>query len=284
MKLIFSRKGFDSGSGGVPSPIFPDGRFFSLPIPDRNSDISYNELKDPYGNPLSELVGDLTKNKVKPYYKAHLDPDLNYHALNRAEGWRPIFGQEAAALGHLRNNNVSVGDLFIFWGLYRDIELIGDQYVFVPKASRKHVIFGWFQIGEIYDVNSCPESIRKWASYHPHFAEGRGINNAIFIASDKLSLPDLTQTDIAGAGLFSKYKAKRQLTDESAASPCDWELPECFWPEGKNSILTYHRDLSRWSRKNGKVHLNTVARGQEFILDCDDYPEAIEWAFELITN
>ena len=32
-KLILSRKGFDSGSGGCPSPIFPDGTMFSLPIP-----------------------------------------------------------------------------------------------------------------------------------------------------------------------------------------------------------------------------------------------------------
>ena len=32
-KLILSRKGFDSGSGGCPSPIFPDGTVFSLPIP-----------------------------------------------------------------------------------------------------------------------------------------------------------------------------------------------------------------------------------------------------------
>ena len=29
MKIILSRKGFDSGSGGVPSPIFPDGQLLS---------------------------------------------------------------------------------------------------------------------------------------------------------------------------------------------------------------------------------------------------------------
>ena len=30
MKIIFSRKGFDSANGGVPSPIFPDGMTLSL--------------------------------------------------------------------------------------------------------------------------------------------------------------------------------------------------------------------------------------------------------------
>ena len=33
MKLILSRKGFDSQSGGCPSPIFPNGTLYSLPIP-----------------------------------------------------------------------------------------------------------------------------------------------------------------------------------------------------------------------------------------------------------
>jgi hypothetical protein len=33
MKVILSRKGFDSASGGMPSPILPDGTLISLPIP-----------------------------------------------------------------------------------------------------------------------------------------------------------------------------------------------------------------------------------------------------------
>jgi Nucleotide modification associated domain 3 len=33
MKLILSRKGFDSSHGGGPSPIRPDGRLLSFPIP-----------------------------------------------------------------------------------------------------------------------------------------------------------------------------------------------------------------------------------------------------------
>lgn len=41
MRIIFSRKGFDTGSGGKPSPIV-DGRPISLPIPaTRNSRTTY---------------------------------------------------------------------------------------------------------------------------------------------------------------------------------------------------------------------------------------------------
>ena len=44
MKLILSRKGFDSQSGGCPSPIFPDGTLYSLPIPDDQSEVTYGNL------------------------------------------------------------------------------------------------------------------------------------------------------------------------------------------------------------------------------------------------
>ncbi len=35
MKVILSRKGMDSTSGGIASPILPDGTLLSLPIPDK---------------------------------------------------------------------------------------------------------------------------------------------------------------------------------------------------------------------------------------------------------
>jgi len=44
MKVILSRKGFDSAYGGYPSPILPDGKMVSLPIPLEDS-IRYSDLK-----------------------------------------------------------------------------------------------------------------------------------------------------------------------------------------------------------------------------------------------
>ena len=112
MKLILSRKGFDSAAGGVPSPIFPDGRMLSLPIPDniksgtKYVDIFYN------GKSLGPLIEQLAS-KVKSH--AHLDPDLVKESLqSREDGWHPIFGQSGAAQGHLHNNDISTGDLFLF--------------------------------------------------------------------------------------------------------------------------------------------------------------------------
>ena len=46
MKVILSRKGFDSENGAYPSPILPNGQMISLPIPDQNmDDIKYSDVK-----------------------------------------------------------------------------------------------------------------------------------------------------------------------------------------------------------------------------------------------
>lgn len=43
MKIILSRKGFDSASGGCPSFIIGD-KLISLPIPDEHTDLEYNNV------------------------------------------------------------------------------------------------------------------------------------------------------------------------------------------------------------------------------------------------
>ena len=47
---------------------------------------------------------------------AHADPDLIAGARKRGAGWLPSLGQIGAASGHLRNQGVQVGDLFLFYG------------------------------------------------------------------------------------------------------------------------------------------------------------------------
>jgi hypothetical protein len=82
MKIILSRKGFDSASGGFPSPIFPDGRMLSLPIPDKQSKIKYKNISW-FEHNLGDIVSSLTNAKIRSDYNAHLDPDLNSSSLKR---------------------------------------------------------------------------------------------------------------------------------------------------------------------------------------------------------
>lgn len=47
MKIILSRKGFDSANGGIVSPIFNNGTMLSLPIPSKDhkkDKIKYSDL------------------------------------------------------------------------------------------------------------------------------------------------------------------------------------------------------------------------------------------------
>ncbi|HEX8229586.1 MAG TPA: hypothetical protein VF826_09760, partial [Chloroflexia bacterium] len=148
MKIILSRKGFDSATGKVASPILPNGELCSLPIPtdeEHQQSIRYADIK--VGDvSLGMLVSDLTRCRISPEHTAHLDPDLRYSSYHRAPGWKPIFGQDAAAESHLQRQGVAEGDIFLFFGWFRQTELVNGRYRYVANASDCHHIFGWLQI------------------------------------------------------------------------------------------------------------------------------------------
>lgn len=282
MKLIFSRKGFDSSAGGVPSPIFPNGRMVSLPIPDGRSkvsyaDISYNDVS------LGHLVAQLTRGRIPARSRAHIDPDLAQESLPRLDGWRPIFGQTGPAQSHLRNNGVGPGDLFLFFGLFRRIEVRDGFYTWVKNVRPCHVIWGWLQIAEVLPVESSkPPFGYEWAAYHPHFRHDSESNNVVYLASRDLEIESVDTDCLLGAGVFSYFSTSRQLTAPLAENTTTWLLPAWFHPTGNRMPLTYHSDARRWRRQGERTELKTVARGQEFILDCDEYPEAVGWVRDLL--
>ena len=125
-KLIISRKGFDSRSGGCPSPIFPDGTMFSLPIPSGDEE-TFEDLQ--HGDiDVASVVNGITVGRMGRRHPIHLDPDLNFdayrHRKERADWqeWRGMLGQAGAAQSHLNNQGVGSGDIFLFFGLYRRVE------------------------------------------------------------------------------------------------------------------------------------------------------------------
>jgi hypothetical protein len=65
MKIILSRKGFDSTSGGVPSPIFEDGTMISLPIPYKTG-VPYGDIATglPQFDRMGRLVEELTESRI----------------------------------------------------------------------------------------------------------------------------------------------------------------------------------------------------------------------------
>ena len=201
MRIIFSRKGFDSSSGGNPSPIFPDGRILSIPIPDRHSPIRYKDILWNEYN-LGTLVSDLTDGRINASDNAHLDPDINSESISRHSEWRPIFGQSGSAQGHLRKNGIQAGDIFLFFGLFCNVLKTSGKLIWDKRLPLQHVIWGWFQINKLIKVDDCKLSEYNWARYHPHFHRDPDKNNILYIARRYLKLPGMSNVKQPGAGVF----------------------------------------------------------------------------------
>ncbi|BAP87799.1 putative uncharacterized protein [Burkholderiales bacterium GJ-E10] len=92
----------------------------------------------------------LTRGRLSRDGASHLDPDLDLTVLPRRQGWRPAFGQTEGQLTHLMNCGVEPGDLFLFFGWFREVEEQPDGTLVKARIGQnRHVIFGWLQIGSI---------------------------------------------------------------------------------------------------------------------------------------
>lgn len=274
MRIILSRKGFDASAGGVASPILPDGRLISLPIPDAQAPLTYGDWQVPDLDP-AKLVHDLTKGKITAKHRMHLDPDLRHRALpTRKPDWRPIFGQHGAAAGHLLRQSVAPGDLFVFFGWFREVEMHQNSWRFKKDAPDLHVLHGWLKIAAIH--LPLPDPAPEWMQQHPHFFGKRETNNMLYVASDNFTIDGHS---IPGAGHFNFLKQDLILT-KSGQNRGIWQLPTCFFPKKADEALTYHRKLSRWTKKKDHVILDSAKRGQEFVVKISRSNYGIQKHFE----
>ncbi len=277
MKIILSRKGFDSSTGKVASPIFPSGELCSLPIPEpmpNGHSRQYAGIK--IGDrSLGVIINDLTQGKIKPDNTAHLDPDLYINSVSRQAGWKPIFGQAGIAERHLQKQGVKKGDVFVFYGWFRKVEQFDGKYRYVKNAPDVHIIFGWLQIERRISVENVSE-LPSWALDHPHCKRKKyHAFDSIYISTGRLTLPGVV-IDKPGAGVFQHCNPALCLT-APGMSRSVWRLPRWFFPSEGKSGLSYHINSSRWRLEEEYVLLNSVGRGQEFVLDCQEYPEALNW-------
>lgn len=268
MKIILSRKGFDSASGGCPSFIIGN-KLVSLPIPDEHTKLKYNDVKI-CGYNLGEIFED---SKIKPKLNTkeimtcHLDPDIE----------SGLFGQCSTAAQHLMNNNVKVGDLLLFFGWFREFDIKTHKFSTQDKNG-KHCIYAYFKIGKILDLNNSKDKKEalQLTKTHPHIAyESTEYEktNLLFVADTKL----LENSNIKGCGRL-KFSESTTLT-RSNRNKSIWQLPKCFM----NVNMTYHTNKNRWVRLNEEFcQLKSVCRGQEFVIS--ENKDVEKWAIELITN
>ena len=260
--LVISRKGFDATAGGRASPIFANGDIFSVPIPQKKQSPSrYRELqfKDMSGREILNFIG----------AKSISDDDF-YHNDPLLFGQKGIFGQAGAPQGELENFGVGRGDLFLFFGWFKQYHQRGPDL---------HHLFGWLQIEKIIKGNS---EILKFLSenelIHPHGTTDitQFKNNTVYIASKNLTFSDSVR-DIKGHGVFKKT-AENLILTEIGKSRSRWRLPKKYFTNTKNLF----RNRLKWKDEE-KCLVDCSGIGQEFILNAQDNPSVVDWASYLLS-
>lgn len=237
MRIIFSRKGFDSGSGGGSSPIV-DGAPVSLPIPD-----SKGVARTTYGDlGLVALADAASRGAFGADSLCHHDPMFTTDAEGQG---RCIFGQVGAAQTHLANHGVGRGDVFVFFGRFEG-----------EGQAPHHRIFGYLEVEQVIDLTACDEAVRcEYAALgHPHALGMHGSNDTLYVGPGRVAS---TASD-----------ALRLTAPGEALSR--WVRPRWL----RRGDLSYHDAEWRWADRD---RLIAVSRGQEFVADVGRRKAPREW-------
>lgn len=270
MKVILSRKGFDKSAGGSASPIY-NNRLISIPIPRVESQVFYKDLQFDDKYSFLKVMKDL---KIKQFSEAHLDPDLRNSIMEGRDLWKAAFGQDDTAQEVLRRAGVGKGDLFLFFGWFREVEELNGTFKYSTKAHNIHAIFGYLEIGQIIKLKTDP--IPSWARNHPHVLmnEEYPKNNTLYVSTNNLSF----SKGKPGAGYFY-YDKRLVLSKEGQKNRSVWELPSFF--EGKESCFKIGVNLNKLP--NGNIKLETRGHGMQELFICED-KEVVSWAQKLVSE
>ena len=277
MKLVLSRKGFDSGSGGCFSPYNHDtGKYIWFPIPEKvnsySNQIRYTDIlvKSEYidglrGSNLSEVYNSLKgtdhvklrKNEYASIYDgelfAHFDPMLGLPPwIEESENCKigKGFGQFNAA-PHLEKQNVKEGSIFLFFGGFQSTS---------NKKISGHYIYGWLKIKKrIESYKECIEIIEEYnLQHHPHITEAafeRNQKNFIFIP-DQWLFEDL---GIPGCGYFATLNDHLLLSNSKEMNTATWKLPNFYY----KNLTQVHQNTWNYL-PDGSCTVKTGI-GQEFV-------------------
>jgi hypothetical protein len=243
LKIVFSRKGFDSSSGRTPSPII-DGAPISLPIPTGKypSVSTYGDLN------LGDIVSKANKNYAASSF-CHEDPMF----------WddRCAFGQTSAAQSLLKNNKVGDGDVFLFFGLFAKL----------GSNDRHHRIFSYLKVEKVLEIGAQPtgREVEGTPRQHPHTIAKWNTDGKKWDCNNTIYLGRGRKAKIAHAAL--------RLTKPGGPTSV-WCVP----PWLRESKLTYHRDDSWLDDRT----LRSASPGQEFVTDVGDLPVPKKWLNKII--
>lgn len=278
MKIIFSKKGFDTQNGKWPSPILPDGSMYSIPIPASEGNFRYGQLEYKL-NGLTRIMNDVTGNSIKSGKKVYIDFDYahTHFTAHNDPFWIEeqylkgyVLGPLWSAQGHLRNYKVGRGDLFLFYGIFQEVEEVDGKWRYQPESRMRYVFFGWLQIGEIVDLHDMQRRSDLLQQVpgiksHPHVYKDYKINNMLYIPMQGDLMIGGKSTGKDCSGRFS-YHNKRCLSspfNNNTLNP--WLLPRCFSSKEAFSKKTVIQQVNDQS-----IEITFLAKfNQEVVFDID---------------
>ncbi len=299
MKVILSRKGFDSKAGGDYSPFDPKTRqYIVLPIPVgakeksiinplkyENIILRANSLPDHSESNLRELMDKLgIKPKIKNElsYDAHFDPWLGSCPWLAEESNHHIgaFGQVGAAQSHLVNQKVGKDSIFLFFSRFKPLvnQKWEDEYFGISYEHAKeglYFIYGWLRVEELVAAYEDNLNLKG----HPHFTEKyfeEKHRNTIYVSHKCGYFPKLSNELLLTANDAQQTKQSVKWISSR------WSLKSCFY---KN--LTHTND-KQWTPVDDITKTCMVAPqgpGQEYVFRKDGNQQAAEdWANDLIKS
>lgn len=270
-KVILSRKGFDSSSGRNASPVYVN-KFFPFQIPRAGSDVFYKDLQFHDGRSYLDVMKDL---RITHYSECHLDPDLYKPIMkHRSLNWRPIFGQTGIPEATLRNEEVSKGDLFLFYGWYKHLYEENGRFYYERNDRGFHAIFGYLEVEEVFRLDKENVTIPLFATEHDHVRYRQDFPevSSLYVGRDRF----LHDKNKPGAGLFY-FDEELKLTRPNE-SISRWRLPRCF---RKAQDCFKHKITEVPTENRKEFHINFSGRGsQETFIS--DHPEVVAWAKDLV--
>ncbi len=261
-KIILSKKGFDTKNGGFPSPVFPDGTMFSIPIPSRLNEETYSNLNFKYRcSAIGEILNDLTNKSIiinsrrknadytEAKFRCHYDPQVinDYFTL----------GQTGSALGHLNNNKVDKGDIFVFYGLFRKVEFNNNRWQY--NGNPFHCIFAYMKVEDVIKVNNKKFNIKKYPflENHPH------------LQPDFLDKFPHSKIYIGNTFKYFKFDKKRILTDmDNYNGVSYWKLPVNF------DFTEHITFIQKMEVKDNSCYIHHKGYGQEFVISTEKLPSS----------
>jgi hypothetical protein len=274
----------------MPSPLLPDTTLLSLPIPADVGPHRYCELLTPNGHSYARLLRDLNWNakKFKRGWRdnaaiCHADPDLRRENRARAPGWRPTFGQIGVGQIQLSPFGIAPGDLFLFFGLFRESSWENGHLRFCPHTRPFHAIYGWLRVAEIMQANDATAAHNiiarhAWLADHPHLCDmdywtkrvTRNGANTLYVA----------ESGACGAGTFNYTPQMRLSSVQHSASR--WNIFP--WLAGHdNRHFSRCADAGRLNKDQG-IFDTHAGRWQELVVPSSKYPELSAWAADLVMS